>query len=173
MELEIAKGGTTQMTASLMRSSKGLTIRVKVSPQVEEFIRSLGTGDSMKVTDIGRFWENDNPETALRVYDLRGDTNMLGPLNIIGTEKFYRLDRPGSKLIEADPDSGRLSMINLSFIRLLGASEGEGITLNIRGVHTTEAVRELRDSISQAFVSFYSAFMKPLNLSVMVSTQEM
>ena len=180
-EATVMKSGETCIQTVLSRTASGLLVNVWALPRVEDFVRSLGSGELIDVQTIGRHWSRPhirsdsgvltpNPN-KLMVYDMSVN---LGPLSSSdGTG--YIIHRPGYPLNVAAEDGGRISMkgdevINLSFLRLAGISEPGGIAFVIRGPNSLENASRLARQIESATGRFYREFMKPFKLVVTVST---
>lgn len=170
--------------------NSGLTLNVWAHPRVEDFIRSLGTGEHIDVHTIGRHWSPPDREKDRKmfVYQLSQD---LGELTC-DDKFFYRLDRPGSPLVDSGADDGELAVadedrgrprsafksltgranesLNLSFLRLVGISDQNGVSFNVSGVYQRESIIRLGERIEQASNRFYREFLKPYRLMVTVST---
>lgn len=168
----VSKGGETRIMVELQREvhrsgKEGVTVRlnVKAHPIVEAFMRDLGKGETVEVGAHGRYWVPCDKEKPLIAYDLSM------PLEVTRTPSgtaltLERLGQPLSERVD------RYEFINLSFLRLVGVSEGAGVSFHLKGVYPLETLKKIRDQISEASTTFYIAYMKPLNLSVIVSTQE-
>lgn len=185
IEIPIVKRGETTMQVRLKRNTVGLFVSVKVHPGVEEFARALGSGDIQDVRALGRYWTpvgvrpSSNPaECPLGTYNM---TNNPGLINA-GSGVMFRLDRPGQPLSEPSgvPTTTRsrngdndIPVINLSFLRLQGVSEGAGVNFHVKGVYTMDAVKSLAEQIKDACRAFYAMYLKPIDLAVVVSTQEL
>lgn len=190
IDANVTKSGETCIRTTIGRSADGLTLKVWAHPRVEDFIRSLGTGERLDVQTLGRHWfpvGKDQGQKIL-VYDM---TQFLGTINY--NDQFsFRLDRPGLPLIDHlgdederqpfDPDRDepvrrrpafkmQKECLNLGFLRLAGISEGSGVSFSIHGVYTREGVDKLASRIEQATNRFYREFLKPYKLIVTVSTQ--
>lgn len=165
----VQKRDETCIQVNLRRSAIGLMVNVKALPRVEDFVRSLGSGETVDVRTLGRHWV-PNKEQVLAVYAMATNPGSL----TTDSGLRFRIDRPGWPLSEYDANSLTAGeVINLSFLRLAGISEGDGVTFGVKGVFTMEALNRLRDGIGDASRRFYISYMKPINLTVMVCTQEM
>lgn len=164
----IVKKGEIVTQVVLNRSMKGVTIQVKGHPAIEAFARGLGDGESQDIKLYGRHWHPVG-DTALRVYNYDPKVFKLDQLQVDdpGIKIWARYDIPGQPLYDSE---GRL---NLSFLRLAGISDGPGITFGISGVYTLDRLRLIRDHISAACRRFYVNYMRPVDLSVTISTQEL
>jgi hypothetical protein len=186
MEQEIAgtmiKGGEDVTRISIHRSplagkvGVGFLVTIQVHPRIEEFVRSLGTGEYQDVRVSGRYWRLVG-SSPLYTYNMH---NPLGQ-HSMGTN-FFCLDRPGQVLLDTGEEfdgpsqeerkQGRGETINLSPLRLVGASEGAGVTFGVKGVYRIDMLKHIRDMFMEASRQFYITYLKPVNLSVIVSTQE-
>lgn len=191
VEALVVKSGETCIQTTLSRHPDGLKVNVWTHPRVEDFVRSLGSGEHIDIQTIGRYWSRPNirdekgkmipDERRLMVYFLE---QSLGTLSV-DTEFSYCLDKPGYPLVngsdsppgEGDPaprgykslGSGR-ETLNISFLRLVGVSDGPGVSFTVRGVYSREAINRLGERIKQATNRFYREFLKPYKLIVTVST---
>ena len=170
--LEIVKRGETSLTVSLSRSTSGLMVAVKAHPRVEAFMKSLGNGDVLDVKAAGPYWRAIPRDGVLHVYTL---TEVIPSFNLEnGTA--VTITRVGMALYEpfaAQADGSKAKpLINLSFLRLAGISEGAGVTFSVRGVHTHESLSKIKEDIGEGYRKFYYMFMKPIRMDIVVSTQE-
>lgn len=168
----IIKRGETVMQISVKRNTGGLFIAAKVHPTIEEFIRSLGTGETQDIRALGRHWTPYPAGAEFAVYNMSTNPGVIGVGNI-----QFRLDQPGNMLLSdtavAHPNGREyLKAVNLSFLRIRGASESAGIRFHVRGVYTTEATLEIADRVKEACRAFYTMYLKPIDMTVMVQTQE-
>ena len=191
VDATINKGGSAVISVSLNRTglrpidtdrtlnekglrngSFGLSVTVKADPMVEDLIRSMGSGEFVDVKTIGRYWVPPTKETVLNVYMVVGLTGMQqakhGP---------YRFDRPAAPLTEravVNLSTGQIDTIpNLSFLRLVGIGEQDGVTFGVKGVHTEDAIVEMHSKIKLALKDFCQSYMKPISLNMMMVTQEL
>lgn len=169
--LEIVKRGETSLTVSLVRSAGGLTVSVKAHPAVEAFMRGLGSGEHLDVRAAGPYWRTVNRDASpLQVYALTED---VPPVRLDGGGAAV-IARVGQPLLDltARLDGRSEFVVNLSFLRLVGISEGAGVTFAVRGVHTYEALAKMKDMLGEGYKRFYRQYMKPLKMDIVVSTQE-
>lgn len=162
MEASLIKSGELCMRLSLSRSALGLKVNVKVSPLIENFMRSLGTGDPEDVTAYGRLWLPEQETMPLKVWNMGRN-----PMHTM-TSNRYSIAMPGSKLDlthDVGPDA-----VNLSMLRLVGASEGDGVTFHIKGsVHSLDGLRDLKNKLGAAGRNLYVDYIKPVDLTVYVT----
>jgi len=162
--VDLQTGLENVIAVALKRNSAGLSINVKTHPRVERFF--AGLVDGAEPTDVAlynRFWVPENQN--LRIYTLPNDKAITG--EIVTARGSYRLDQPGAPL---SIKGGLGPTVNLSFLRLVGTSEENGVTFYIRGVYRDEGVEEARRGIEAASQAFYTSFLKPISVTVIVST---
>jgi hypothetical protein len=163
----IIKRGETCVEVNFQRCGRGVKVRAKAHPTVEEFMRNLGSGEQIDVRNLGRHWNPLKKDQVLMAYDLKELTSTLSVSS--RDENYIRLDRPGWPFF----DNGDQRIFNMSFLRLVGLSEGPGVNFIVRGVFDEQAVRQMGERVQAASAWFYSKYLKPINLTVTVSTQEM
>lgn len=170
-EFNMVKRGESCVSLSFRRNMAGLSLSVKTHPGIETFFRSLSTGEFSDVTGIGRHWIPIGG-VPLRIHNLVEQV----PTISIEAGRRIRFDRPGQQLLApsgaTSPDGVPLQDVNLSFLRLIGISEGAGVTFTVRGVYSEQAVNQMRDTLAEAAKKFYQTFMKPINLTVSIVTSE-
>lgn len=167
----VVKRGETCIITTLSRTALGLSMRVKTHPAVELFMRGLAAEDAtpMEVALSDRYWVPIGKQPLL-AYRL---AQILPPvINPVTGGPLFALDRLSRPLI--DTEDGRLGdvPVNLSFLRLIGISEGAGVSFQIRGVHSLDSLRLMQDRLQHAQQQFYINYIRPVNLSVITSTQE-
>lgn len=153
----VVKGGVTPIEVSLRRTGVGLEVNVKLLPEVEDFMRTLGAGRTVPVNDYGRHWVPQLKSVPFIAYDLLE--------RIDGEQEMYRIDAIGQPLSYE-------GYTNLAFLRLVGASEGAGAGFFLKGVYSTQALRTLKESIASSARQFFIEYLRPLDMVVKVSTQE-
>jgi hypothetical protein len=158
----------------------GLTLAVKVHPKVEEFFRGISTGEQVDVKGAGRYWIGVDKAAPLMAYSLAENI----PLLTVDAKRRARFDWLARQLVtpigsQPAAEGGELGGgnnkgydINLSFLRLVGISEGAGITFQLKGVYSDDAVEAMHDHIGVATKAFYQTYMKPVNLAVQIVTTE-
>jgi hypothetical protein len=159
-EPEIAtftKGGQTPIEVSLRRVGVGIEVNVKILPDIEDFMKELGGGRQVRVDSYGRHWLPRQKGTTLLAYDLNE--------HVDGGRDLYRMDILGSP-INYDGHT------NLSFLRLVGASEGAGAGFYVKGVYSLDALRMMKQNISTAARQLFIDYIRPIDMIVKVSTQE-
>lgn len=175
LEAAVVKRGETCVITTLSRTALGLSLRVKAHPAVELFMRGLAAPDSppVEVSLADRYWVPINSKSTLLAYRLGAPMPIV--VNPNTGQPLFTLDRLARPLLDDTDSEGRPRgdvPVNLSYLRLIGISEGAGVVFNVRGVYSLDALRNLQDKIAYAQQQFYINYIRPVNLSVIVSTQE-
>lgn len=183
------------------RHPEGIVISVKALPQIEAFMRNLATPEGLEVGDIGpdgnpvgepqpiirdsltegRGWLSTDKDNPLRLY---GISRVINPVNGI------RIDRGCQPLVDSRNEPPREDRYgdapntsasnkypsgwyaNLSFLRLVGISEGAGVSFVVRGVYSDQQVKDIHAVLLDGVRRFWTAYLKPMNMCIQVSTQE-
>lgn len=152
------KGGDKAISTIIQRSGKGLEFRVHLHEAVEEFMRGTSGEETNPVALYGRkFWTPDN----LEVYDI--PESMRGT-TMVNNSTSYRLDRPGHEMFATDPSTG-IRVVNMSFIRLKGASGPDGVTFVIPGAFDKQDVIWLAGAITEAGSIICQKYIYPMIIS--------
>ncbi len=164
-EMNISKAGEMLLQTQIVRNKFGIQVTIHASQAIEDMMRTLSPdGAPRSVAEYHRYWKGDKD---LLVYGLPGD---LGGLKGVTTRLAYRLDRPGQALDLADDRlQPGLSVVNLSFLRLVGASDG--VTFTVNQVYSRDGVAELCKKIEESTRNFYIQYLKPVDMRIMVMTQ--
>ena len=165
-----AKGAGTIAQVVVCRSTKGVSLKVKTYPVVEEFAKSLGDGDyqDVKLYSGGRYWHPISSK-ALNIYNYDSKTTKVGLLTVAhsgGPAFTCQFTQPG-------PLYDTSGVLNISFLRLVGVSVGSGVTFGITGVFEMDFLKRMRDQIGAACRQFYINYMRPVDLSVTISAQDL
>lgn len=160
--INIVKSGENCVQITLERSGLGLTITVKANARLEEFMRLNSEGNQVDLKLFSRAWipVNDRPLLAYQ-----GQTKFGSATSEDGTS--YNPDALGHPILMPN------GQINLSFLRLVGISEGAGVAFAIKGVYSLEMARQLRDKLGMAAKRFYIDYIRPVDVSVTISTQDL
>lgn len=174
-EAAVIKRGETCLITTFSRTALGLGIRVKAHAAVELFMRGLAEPDAppIEVSVVDRYWVPTSTKNPLLAYRIsQALPSMVQPSGY----PLFTLDRLGRPLLddrEADgPSNARDTPVNLSYLRLIGISEGAGVTFNLKGVYSLEELRKMEERVAHAQQQFYINYIRPVNLSVIISTQE-
>ena len=170
----VIKGGETRIETVFSRSGRkagdpadwkgGLRLTVRARPEVEEFIQSLGNGSLVDVGTVGRYWQ------ALDKGSLSAYVIQSIPPQQSDDGCMITLDRLWHPLI-IPSEGDRYPIVNLSFLRLRGISDGIGVTFGVKGVYSFGELCQIRDRVTAASRRFYIEYLRPIDLTVTVSTQ--
>lgn len=174
LEAAVVKRGETCVITTLSRTALGLSLRVKAHPALELFMRGLASPDAppVEVSLTDRYWVSATKQPLLAY---RLGTPLPSIINPATGAPFFTLDRLSRPLLDDTDSEGRSRgdvPINLSYLRLIGISEGAGVVFHIRGVYSLDALRTIQEKLVDAQQQFYINYIRPVNLSVIVSTQE-
>jgi hypothetical protein len=174
---DIIKGSDTKISLTLHRGIEGLRVSIKTISQIEDFFQRLSGGQSQQASIYNRMWTRDKgDETPLNVYMFEKAT-IKPPVEEDEERRVpYTLELVGSPLlsyVENRRTGAKDTGANISFLRIVGISEGAGATFNIKGVYSSGEVKNIRNKLSEALRRFYIDYMQPVSLSVMISTQDM
>lgn len=145
----VIKQGELCVQVLISRTSLGLQLTARAHPSIEAMFR---TDAKFPIERAGKSWLHigDKP---LEFYS----GSLSDTLTVDGPDGF-RLDLLGRNF---DPVND--AMTNLSFLRLVGISNPEGVTFGVKGVFSLAATKELRDRIGASTKRFYAEFLKPVD----------
>jgi len=180
VEAITTKNGETCIETSLRRSAQGLLITVKAHPRVEEFMARLSNADKVNVNTIGRHWLTEYTDEGSKIRHVIRENPLIAymfynPLDSMRTSDgvWANFDRLGHPILEvSDRNSGMPEeTLNLSFLRLVGISEPEGVSFLIKSVHSRSGLKKLVDLIQTAQNMFYQDYIKTVEYTVTTATQ--
>ena len=146
------------MICTLNRTRVGASLHVLVHPDVEDFFRINSNGMTEAVEKWGRCWKSSKP---LRVWEF--------PFNEEANRDFlYTVWAPGMLLMASDEDIDR-PIPNISFLRLVGASQDGGITVNIDMLMSRKYIQATAKALSEACGTFYNDFIQDISISISIS----
>lgn len=160
-ESDQMRSGDTCIEVDFLRGKSGLRVRVKATPEVEEFIKTLGQGEEVAVGNYGRYWTPLPSQEGLYAYDMSSKLQR--------SAVPFTLEALGSQ-IDLSYDSPNL--VNTSFLRLVGISKGDGVTFILRGVYSHDAIMRMRDLVGAANRQFYIDYLRPMHVTVATVTRE-
>lgn len=172
------KLGDWPIITDITRAGVGLRYTVKCHPDVEDFFRfNQGLTDPSiePVENYGREWfrpRGSCDESPLMVYGL---SDSLAGERGVGN-LHYRLDRPGESILISRRDAHLTGIptktLNMSFLRLVGTSNPEGVSFVVHGVFGDDLVTEIENNITIACRELYRQYMMPLEVSVILEVQD-
>jgi hypothetical protein len=165
VETTISKGETL-VRLDLKRGPKGLTVRTKAHPSLEEMFKAFANGQTVAPNTHGRTWAPAVDGAKLpSAYDISmipgANANMRSPLG------FFSLLHLGGELF-----TPANALVNLSFLRLIGISEGDGVAFAVRGVWSLEGVRSMGNMMNAGIKRLYDDFIKPIDVVIVTTTRE-
>lgn len=165
----VVKKGETLLQASVKRSGRGMVIQAKAHPCIEEFFRErAGKNPPIGITQFGRLWTKMPEFPDLSIYP-DNDPNMQKNF-LIPSGGYYSIYTPGREMLI--DTGGVAATVNLGFLRLVGISEGIGVSFAIKGVFTEGEIRKTGDMINHACKRFYLDHLRPVNIQITMSIQE-
>lgn len=149
----------------MKRAKRGLHLRVKVSADVEEFFKNYAkVAESSR--DYGTSWlPPDEKGKAPQVWHFRAPIVGDGSYTLNNVGENLNLNNGNLKATA----SGRGGMMNISFLRLVGASEGEGVSFVIDTIISKPEMDDLAQQITKACAQFYNDYIKPVSHEIKIS----
>lgn len=160
--VEVSKGGITWAEFSIDRSFKGLTIWARTNRQLELFMKGLGDGRAIDVTEFDKQWTLTKPgDPKLTVYH-------IGTIIPEDTFSGWTLQYPGSGVkMVLDRET-----VNLSFLRCVGISGPDGVRFTINVPHSRSYVKSLSGDILKGIRELIYEYVAPFTVNLRVSSQE-
>ncbi len=150
--------GKNPVDCWVKRHKKGIKVHVEVWPEVEEFFKHHG-GGIVQPPQFGRNWKPfDEAAKRIDIWSFQQHLNPSGQYDVLST---------GTPLVN---DGG---VVNISFLRLVGASEPGGKDLIIEQVISNPEIRQLGARITKAAEQFYMDYIQPINLRLYVGVLDM
>ncbi len=174
----IVQKGETILNARVVRSSRGLVIKAKAHPCIEEFFRDRAKGqEAIAVTNWGRAWTKMPEYPELFIYPDQEANNGVGPfirhIALGSMDGYYSLTWPGKDLLMDTTGRGtNFDSINMGFLRCKGISENMGIAFSIKGAFTSSEVNSIAQKIQVAAKRFYLEYLRPVDVQIIMTTQE-
>ena len=151
--------GAQLILCTLSRTRAGASLHVLVRPDVEDFFRKNSNGLTEAVEKYGRCWGSSKP---LRVWVFPSFNEAANK------DPLYTMWAPGWMLMASDEDTDKPTP-NISFLRLVGASQDGGITVNIDTLMSRKYVQETAKVLSEACGAFYNDFIQDIHISISIS----
>ena len=151
----------------LQRTWDGVRLTVKIPLILEKFFQSSSDGVTEPVGDLGRNWRTLPGGSPLMVYRLARELGGAHPITKSPNSTLsqsFRLDVVGSKFT--------LDIANIAFLRLVGASNDEGVSFVVPGVYAEDTLADLSRGFDAGIASFCRDFVKPIKISSVISLVE-
>lgn len=174
-EIALAKRGENVIVATLSRRRAEIRLSVKVHPAVEDLFRVWGNDEKAPIAKWGRSWLGRTEEETRKLEAWNLGQNP-GVLSVDTSGGYFCLDKVGAPLLEQRTFPGAFGnitgeVLNMSFLRLAGSSEGPGVEFAVRGVFSPQKVHEIAEKIKLAARVIYITYLKPIDLTIGVYTQ--
>lgn len=159
MESEINKGGINWGHVSVDRRSSGVEVWARLSPEVEELIKSSSEGGGTYTNGIesfGRNWVGIAPSKDLKVYSLERslDTATYTLGGICGPLKDSK------------------NRVNLSFLTIVGIGQPNGVRLLMKGPAQAEQVIEFGRGVQKSINYFLREYLIPVHIGINIIVSE-
>lgn len=143
----------------LMRVSGGILVHARMTPELEEFFKNLGSGETHPPEAYNGFGSVKWRPGAGKPLEIWAINNENAEALSMGQK--FRLDTVNQPL-EVDASLGYVSNVNLSFLRMKGISSPEGIKFVVAGgVVSKSGLYDLRDKIVRHVKFLYAEFIRP------------
>ncbi len=154
--LKIARG---------VRGSKNisLSLTIKGHPDLEEYMSNLANKEVSPVSAYGDLWESlDNK--ALEVYNIeRSFPSQLYSLESVGLALLPNFAADYGKKAVSSPD-----LANISFLKLVGISRPEGVTVGIVGPYSADYIYKFKQLWPGAVRQFLQDYIVPITINLSV-----
>ena len=148
--------GERVIDINLQRHKLGVKVKVRVTPDVEEFFQRWGGGAS-EPPSHGRMWKTLKEGDKLTLWSLETP--------IQDEDMTYSLFQTGSSL---QSDQG---LVNLSFIRLVGAVDGKEFICD--SVMSRAELERIATKMRRAAEHFYTEYIQPVHFNIFVGVRDM
>lgn len=160
METHVTNNGVDAIRLYIKRTDDGVQMDVQTEPRVEEFFKKWGGGGKI-APDQGRYWRRVKGNTdPILVWSYAPARRNLQE----DEEERYTLELAGRELITDR------NVVNLSFLRLVGVSEGTSINFDM--VLSRQELNNISQRILRAADQFYQDYIRTVGMRIVVSIQE-
>lgn len=161
-EMELMKKGEVMISITVSRNGRGMKFAFKTHPSVEALFREWGAGGSAPITKWGRGWHSKEVLTA---YEMLNATD----IHTTPSGVLYSLNRIGRDMWEERTPG--VQHLNMSFLRLVGSSEGAGLNFSVEGMFSRDTIQRTADAILAASRHLYVSYLQEVDVTVRVSTE--
>lgn len=151
MEANLTESNQNVVQTFLRRCKDGLRVDLLVNPEIEDFFKQWSGEATVDASVGGRSWRPIPGQPALRVWAYNQPKS---------DHENYMLSMPGRPIIWD-------GFTNISFLRLVGASQG--ISFIIEDLISRTELDKMADKVKKGEAWFYSEFLKPIEMEVVVS----
>lgn len=161
MEAQVlTKDGNEAINIFIKRTEDGVSLTVKAEPRVEEFFKKWGGGVRL-TPEHGRLWRRPKNDTAnpIHVWSYATRRSDYGD-----DGEQYTVDMAGKELVTEH------GLVNLSFLRLVGVTEGT--TINFDMVLSKQELVRISQRLLRAADMFYQEWIQVVGMRIRVSVEE-
>ena len=149
----LRKSGPRVIDLNLERHRSGVKVDVRVIPAIEEFFKYWG-GGIPEATGFGRMWHPlEKDTTPLTVWTFHNN------LGYVDRKEGYSIYATGGPFIHEE-------RLNISFLRLVGASEGRSFLWD--AVISRTELDKLATAMQRATESFYLEYIQQVKVNIFV-----
>lgn len=164
VESSAVKGENCWLELSLERNihktAKGLIVRAKADPRIEDFLKDLAAGEVEGVSLYGRYWHPVKPDGELKVYKI--------PKGSLQDMPGVHFNLPGAAFRHTNDGT-----LNLSFLRLVGIGSPEGVRFELSGPTSVSFARAIAPEITRQTVSFVREYISPMVINLRIVGQDL
>jgi hypothetical protein len=164
---EVIKSDENLIRFELLRTPKGLRLTTKVVPRIEEFFKVFTENVTKPLGLYTRKWATPGTDVPASVYT---SPNFNQLMHTGSGSQPYTLDALGKPLVITDLPGGKA--INLSFLRFVGISDPNGVSVTLDQMISTPELLNMKSSLREAAKQFYIDFMRPVGVTITVMSQE-
>ena len=152
------------------RSSKpniGLTFQIKAHPDLEAYMANLSGGRKVLVDAIGEMWQSMSNK-SLEVYDVgRNFPSRAYTLEAVGLAPLPQYVENLARQLKQEDD-----VPNLSFLKLVGISEPNGVTVGIAGPYSLGYLNKFKQAWQTAAVQFLRDYIVPVTFNLSIVSKQ-
>lgn len=151
------------------RNKIGLSVKIRTRRDVEEFISSLQQGRRFPVDNIADGWYNCNTDIpSLEVYDVgKVEGHKLYTLDGVGQPPLITQQHViNDRALRGLPTAPAEEQVNLSFLRLVGSSGENGITIGFPGAYSFDYIKRLQTMWMRAVDQFLHDYVVPITINL-------
>ena len=152
----VMKGGVCWLDVTPSRCQKGLALHIKADPRIEDFIKSLGSGKKDTIDVYGRSWFGIEKE--LEIHQL---------------ERNVQSDRYTLDAVTEGFRSRNDGKVNLSFLRIVGIGDPQGVKFGLTGPFSKPYVKESLQTINAETRSLILDYIAPIHLNFRITSTEL
>lgn len=153
MEETTSSYGSLGIHLRFRRFTGGVQMNVRALPEVEEFVKGLGDGATIPLSQYGGIWSAPGEAVEPLVYNL--DQAMRSA--------DFTLGGIGEALVDE-----RRGHANLSFLRFKGISQEGGVTFVVKSPMSRTMIRGIGPVLSRAASRLVDEYISPVDIEIRV-----